>query len=80
MVSRYLKFIAAGRFDPLLSSEDLHMLDSIVMKMHADIQYLFEHGELPPDFGLSPEMLQRLEADDPKGTPPPDMPPSPETP
>ncbi len=75
----YLKYIAAGRFDPLLSTEDLRVLDSIVMKMHADMQYLFEHGELPTDFGLSPELLQRLEVDEPNGTPP-DTPLPPETP
>ena len=71
----YLKYIATGRFDPsTLSAEELLILDNIAMKMHADMQYLFEHGELPPDFGLPPELLQRLEEDH-NGTPP-----QPETP
>src|SRR5438067_1251005 len=59
-----LKYIATGRFDPsALSTENLRVLDSMTMKMHSDMQYLFEHGELPPDFGPTPELLQRLESD-----------------
>jgi hypothetical protein len=78
----YLEYIATGRFDPLLSTEDLRMFDSIYMKMAADLKFLIDHGELPPDAGLTPEMLQYLEAEDDNGTlpQPPDTPPSPETP
>lgn len=69
-----LDYIATGRLDPSTvstSTEDLRMFDSIFMKMAADIKFLIDHGELPPDAGLTPEMLQYLGEDDHNGTPPP---------
>src|SRR6266446_4957433 len=68
----FLQQIATGRFDPsTFSTEELRVLDSVAIKMHADFKYLIDHGELPPDAGPPPEFLQLLEAEDHNGTPPP---------
>jgi hypothetical protein len=49
----------------------LRVLDNIARKMAADIKFLINHGELPQEAGLPPELLQRLEDEDHNSTPPP---------
>lgn len=70
----FAEYFANGRLDPsTFSTEDLRVLESITMKMYADLKYLLEHGIPSPDFGLPPELLQRLE-EEYNGTPPPETP------
>ena len=72
----FAEYIATGRLDPsTISSEQLRVLDIIARKMAADIEFLINHGELPPEAGLPPEMLQRFEEEGHNG-----MPSTPETP
>ncbi len=60
----FAEYIATGRLDPsTISPEQLRVLDSIARKMASDIEFLINHGELPPEAGLPPELLQRLEGE-----------------
>ncbi|SRR6266536_1852698 len=70
----FSEYIATGRIDPsTISTEQLCVLDSIAMKMAADIKFLIDHGELPPGTGRPPELLQHLEEVDRLNSPlPPD--------
>ena len=68
----FAEYIATGRLDPsTISTEQLRVLDSIARKMAADIEFLINHGELPPEAGLPPELLQHLEGEGHNDTPPP---------
>jgi len=89
----YLKYIAAGRFDPLLSIEDLREIDRLFEEMFTGIKSivydcLAVNGVPPTLDGLPPELQlavrvfteQYLAEQYHNDTPPPDIPPSPETP